>query len=121
MATQCKSKTRAGGRCSAYATQDGFCFTHSPSHAKERAQAHKRGGRHRAVPKVGVWSGRVVTIADALNFINDLVIPDLVALENTVPRARALIASAEAAVRAITDGELEQRISQLESLAEVKP
>lgn len=117
MSVQCKAKARrTGARCTAWAGKDGFCFTHSPARAKARAQARKRGGRNRAVGKVGVWAGRITTIAEALNFINDLVIPDLIALENTVPRARALIASAEAAIRAITDGEIENRLSALENI-----
>jgi len=116
MPTQCKSKTRTGARCAAYATQDGFCFTHSPAKSRERAQAHKRGGRNRIAPKVGTWNKRITTIADALDCLNDLVLPDLIALENTVPRARAIIAAIESAIKAIDAGEIERRVTALEQI-----
>jgi hypothetical protein len=83
-----------------------FCFTHAPERAKERARAHKRGGQNRITPKVGTWNKRIATIADALDCLNDLILPDLIALENTVPRARALIAAIESAIRAIGAGEM---------------
>lgn len=115
MATQCKAKTRTGARCTAYAVNDSqYCFTHDPARARERAQAHKRGGRNRIAPKVGTWNKRIATIADALECLNDLVLPDLIALENTVPRARAIIAAIESAIKAIGAGELEARLAALE-------
>jgi predicted transcriptional regulator len=93
-----------------------FCFTHAPERAKERARAHKRGGQNRITPKVGTWNKRIATIADALDCLNDLILPDLIALENTVPRARALIAAIESAIRAIDAGELETRLTALERI-----
>jgi hypothetical protein len=117
MAMQCKAKTRTGARCTAYAVSDSqYCFTHAPERARERAQAHRRGGCNRIAPKVGKWQGRIKTIDDALTFLNDLVIPDLIALENTVTRARALIAAIETAIKAIDAGEVERRLTALENL-----
>ena len=42
-APRCKSLTAAGGPCRAQPGQDGYCFAHSPSQGRKRAEARLAG------------------------------------------------------------------------------
>ena len=52
MTIQCTALTKKGTRCPNAAAESGFCFTHDPTRAKERAEARKRGGRNKRIQKV---------------------------------------------------------------------
>jgi hypothetical protein len=95
-----------------------FCLTHDPQRAKDRAERNRKGGRAKRSPKAtdGVPAPRIESIADVLAIVN-FVVADLWLLDNTVPRARGLLAAGEAAVKALEIGELEERIAALEKHA----
>lgn len=117
IAKQCKAKTKGGARCGAYAvTGSDFCLTHDPARAKERAERNRKGGRAKASPKAtaGIAAPQIESIADVIALVN-YVIADLWLLENTVPRARGLLAAGDAAVKALEIGELEARVAALEA------
>ena len=115
---QCKSKTKSGGRCQAQAVRGGdLCFTHSPKHAAQRAQAHKRGGQrnrtpHNATPET--LPDKVRTLADAQKIL-DYTLREILPMPNSIQRARVLIALFESFVKALEIGELEERIAALEA------
>jgi hypothetical protein len=119
VARQCKAKTKSGKRCEGYAlTGSDFCLTHDPKRAKDRADRNRRGGRAHRSPKPteGVAAPKIESVADVLAIVN-FVIADLWVLDNTVPRARGLLAAGEAAVKALEIGELEERVAALEKIA----
>lgn len=118
VARQCKAKKKSGTRCEAYAViGSDFCLTHDPGRAKERAQRNRAGGLAKAAPKAteGVDAPKVESIADVIALIN-FTIADLWLLENSVPRARGLLAAASEAIKALQIGELEDRVAALESM-----
>lgn len=63
---------------------------------------------------VDVQPVTLATVADVMALLED-VATDLLRLENSVARGRALTSVATAAVRTIETSELEQRLSALES------
>jgi hypothetical protein len=89
---QCRATTKNGKQCSGYAVAGGeFCFTHSPDHARARAEAHRRGGENRPrasnptpFPDAKITSARGLAI-----FIAQL-IKDTWTLEPSLNRARTL-------------------------------
>ena len=114
----CQARTASGDPCrmSALAESD-FCFSHDPAIATERARARKLGGRNRHTPHVGdpeSIPAKIETIRDA-GAILSYTLAELLAHENSIPRARALLAIFDSFVKAIEIGELEQRIAALEA------
>lgn len=93
-----------------------YCFAHDPARARERAQARKHGGERHRVSHGGDSAGlpcEVRTLADA-NKILAYVLAEVIPMENSIPRARVLLAVFDSAIRALEVGELEARISALE-------
>lgn len=94
------------------------CFAHSPAKGAERAAARKLGGLHRQTRHGGNPSNipeQVRTLADVL-LILDYTLKEIAALENGINRGRALIALAEAYIKALQVSELEARIAALEAV-----
>ncbi len=122
MAKQCKALKKNGQRCTAYAVKDSaYCLTHSPERASERAERNRKGGRARQTPKATAGEPAIVlaTITDVLRLVN-AVVRDLWLQENTAPRARALLAAGELAIKAMQLGDLEERVRKLEQAKEAK-
>jgi hypothetical protein len=118
VARQCKAKTKNGKPCGGYAvTGSRFCLTHDPGRARERAERNRAGGLARLSPKAteGQDAPKIATVADVLNLVN-ATIADLWLLENSVPRARGLLAAAEGAIKALQAGELGARVATLEAV-----
>ena len=116
MTKQCKAHTKRGTRCPNAAGADGFCFTHSPTRAAERKAARKLGGfnRRAAVRVSGNEAVQIKDMGDVLRLIN-AVIADVWALENSPARGRVLLGAADMAIKALTNGELEERVKAIES------
>ncbi len=119
-AKPCKATTQRGAPCQTPASGSGWCFHHDPNRAAERAAARAKGGyaRHgRAVGSVGAHHApvSVKTVEDILSLLEDT-INDVLALENSLNRARVLGTLALAALRVLEGHELEQRIAALEAL-----
>jgi len=115
--TACKATTKDGQPCRAWALHGSdFCFQHDPSKAQERKEARSKGGRARHGRKLDADRGRVVqldTLADVVRLVEGAV-GDLLQLENSVSRARAVGYLAGIAVKALQVSELEERIARLE-------
>ena len=93
-----------------------FCFAHSPSHGRKRAEARKRGGQRRRVPHAGdaaSMPAQVRTLADAM-LILDYCLAEVIPMENSIQRGRLLIALCEAYFRGIEVGGIEERLNALE-------
>jgi len=117
----CEATRNDGGPCSAYTLRDSdYCFAHDPSKAAERKEARSKGGRAR--------HGRSLTaqgVAVELSCLGDVVhllgkaLSDVLVLDNSVARARAVGYLCGIATRALQASELEDRIARLEEVLRV--
>jgi hypothetical protein len=96
----------------------GLCFMHDPEHAQEATEARELGGRRRK---------RESTIAAAFDFegldsvpklrrLLEIVGVDLLGLENSIPRGRAIISLVQAAAKLLEVGEHEERLEAIEAV-----
>jgi hypothetical protein len=120
MAKQCKGKTKSGQPCRMKPIGGGdFCFTHNPATRASQAEARKLGGFNRHTPHAGdlaIIPAEIRTIADAAKILS-YVMAELLAMDNGIQRARALIALFDSFAKSIEIGELEARIAALEARA----
>jgi hypothetical protein len=114
---KCNAKTQSGKPCKMQAIAGGqYCFTHAPEVGAKRAQARKRGGERHRTGHYGDESlipREVVTLADA-NKILAYTLAETVPMENSIARARLLLALYDSFVKSFEIGELEKRIQALE-------
>ena len=118
-ARPCKGTNRQGQPCSA-TIQEGseWCFFHDPLRAKDRVQARRRGGkaRHgRQIGKVGEEAEIVLESAADVLALLERTANDLLKMENSVSRAKAMTGIASVAVSVIDTSELEGRLQALEA------
>ena len=78
-----------------------YCFWHSPEHAIEADQARRLGGLRRRREKTitAVYELEGLGSAVGIRRVLDIAVADALGLENSVARARVLIAAAMAATR----------------------
>lgn len=117
--TLCRAACQNGQPCRAWAvTKAGFCNSHDPTRAGVMADARRRGGRARHGRRVGPTGERapvkLATLADVLDLLARTA-DDLLALENSVARGRALVSLAAAWADCYESSELEKRVSALEA------
>jgi hypothetical protein len=123
-ATQCEATTKRGARCRAW-TMDGsrFCFVHDPATVKERAEARAAGGRARHGRNVGATGDgdpvTIETMGDVVELLTDAV-NDLLRLENSIARARAVATLANSLIKALEFAELAERVEALERILKEK-
>jgi hypothetical protein len=118
----CSALTSKGQRCEATPLRDDdVCFWHSPEHATEVAEARRLGGlrRRREATLAGAYDLEPITTIPALRRIVEIVIADGLSLDNTAVRGRLLLAAVQAAAKLIVDGELSDRVEQLEAVTHV--
>lgn len=115
-AMQCEAVTRTGKRCELAArTGSRWCWWHDPATAADRAAARHRGGKARhGRDLAGGEAYELRTVADVVALLG-VAVGDLLTLENSVSRARAIASLATVAVRAIEVSEVEARLSALEA------
>jgi hypothetical protein len=114
----CKGKTRNGAPCKMPVIKGTrLCFTHSPETRAAQAAARKLGGYRSATPHAGnveTIPAQIETIQDAralLAYIKD----ELLAMDNSIPRARVLLVLHDSFIKSLEIGELEARIAALEA------
>jgi len=92
-----------------------YCFWHDPQRVQERAAARKRGGYNRRQVRAATPSGpvRIRSAQDALTLIEQA-ISDVLALENSLTRARTVGYQAAVALKSVEVGEIEGRLLALE-------
>jgi hypothetical protein len=93
-----------------------YCFTHAPEAGAARAIARKTGGERHRTPHYGddsIIPREVKTLADA-NKILAYTLAEVVPMENSIARARLLLALYDSFVKSFEIGEVERRIQALE-------
>ena len=114
----CKGNRLSGERCSAPPLLNGdFCFWHDPAHEAEASEARRLGGvrRKREGTLQGAYDLDTLDSVARIRRLLDIAVLDAVALENSVARARVLIAAALAAAKLLEVGELEARLEAIEA------
>jgi len=114
---QCKAMTAQGQRCAAWTVNGSdFCFWHDPKLAQERKRARSAGGRARHARKLtqsGDGDVCLSSVADVVVLL-ERTARDLLALENSISRARAVAYVASVGLKALEVAELEERLTRLE-------
>jgi len=111
---QCTAIAKSGRPCKAEAMRGSeFCFWHSPETATARAAARKKGGfnRRRVAGSVSV---EIETPGDVVQLLAGELASLLSRVEAGASRARAVGALCSVALRALEQGDLEERLSRLE-------
>lgn len=127
---QCKATKVDGSPCTCASIRGSeYCFHHDPKRAKERAESRKRGGLARhgrligsisdvksAAQSVGIKEPpiRLKTIED-VRFLLERVAANLIKLEPSIARERALTTVASVAVDVIKIGGIEERLAAIEA------
>jgi len=115
----CKAKRKDGQPCGAYAVEGSdFCFWHTPGLEQERRESRARGGRarHGRVLSTGMDGDPVVlsSVGDVVGVL-ERALADVMTLEQSVARARAVGYLCNVAIRALEISELERRLDVLEN------
>jgi len=114
---RCKASSSTGKPCQSFAVDGSeFCFWHAPELAERRKLARSNGGRARhgrtvATDKTPV---KLESLGDVVVLV-ERAVNDLLQLETSVSRARALGYLASVATKALEVSDLEQRIARLEA------
>ena len=116
---KCQAKTARRKPCKAPPLKGGkYCFTHEPTNAATAAAARKLGGYNRATPHAGnaaAIPAEIASIQDAGQILNYTLL-ELIVMDNSIPRARALLALFDSYIKSFEIGELEKRIQALEAM-----
>lgn len=116
---RCKAKTASGQPCKMGALKGSkFCFTHSPSTRAKQAAARKKGGENRHTPHFADRS-TLPTDVNSLPEARKLLtytLAEVAGMDNSIARARILLALFDSFIRSIEIGEIEARLQALEEL-----
>src|SRR3569833_4710012 len=93
------------------------CWAHDPANADAAAEARRLVGlrRRREGALRGAYDFEGLTSVDEIRRLLEIATLDTLGLENSIGRARTLIAAAQAAAKLLETGELEERIATLEA------
>lgn len=114
----CSGTTRDGGPCRATPLRDeSTCVFHGTEHQEEVAEGRKLGGLRRRRERTLVHAYDIEGLASvaALRRLLEIAALDCLALENSLARSRTLVAIVAAGSRLLEVGELEARLTALES------
>lgn len=97
-----------------------FCFFHDPDQAAEVAQSRRLGGqrRKREATVSGAYDFEGLRGPEDVRRLLEIAAYDALALDNSVPRVRALIALGSGAVKLFEVTELEERLLRMEAALE---
>jgi hypothetical protein len=121
---RCKAANDQGEPCGQPPLRDAdFCFWHDPDHATEAAEARRLGGlrRKREHAVAGAYDIAGLEDLPSLRRVLEVAALDLLGLENSIARSRALIAVVQAGTKLLEVGELEERVSAVERVLRQRP
>jgi hypothetical protein len=115
----CNFELPDGRLCRATPLRDGpLCFWHAPDREEEAAEARRLGGLRRRREKTvsGAYDFAGLGSIEAIRRILEIATIDALGLDNSIARARVLIAAVLAAAKLLETGELEERLAALEAV-----
>jgi hypothetical protein len=107
-----------GIMCKAPPLRDGvFCFFHDPAHAAEAQEVHRLGGlrRKREATVAGVYDFEGLGTTGHIRRLLDVAAFEVLGLDNSIARVRAIVAVVQAAAKLLETTELEERLKTLEA------
>jgi hypothetical protein len=116
---RCTGSLPDGRQCRAWPLRgESFCLWHSPDREEEAAEARRLGGlrRRREKTVAGAYDFAGLGSIEAIRRILEIATIDVLGLENSIARARVLIAAVLAAAKLLETGELEERLAALEAV-----
>ena len=112
----CKAISASGKPCRGRPLRGSdYCFTHDPANAKKRAQARRLGGQRSRIGHSAAQLPAQVRTLDQAREILEYTLAEIEPHENSIARARVLIALFDSFVKALEIGSLEERIAALEA------
>jgi hypothetical protein len=114
----CKGISKGGERCPTAPLSDSdYCFFHDPEHQQEAAEARRLGGlrRKRESTLQGAYDLESLDSVAGIRRYLEVGLIDLMGLENSVARNRALFTGVLAAAKLLEVGELEARLEAVEA------
>jgi hypothetical protein len=117
----CSAITAGGQQCNAVPLRDGtFCLWHDPAHADEVAEGRRLGGlrRRRETAVLGAYDFEGLGTVAQIRRLVEVAAIDVLSLENSVARARAIAYLAQIAAKLLEVGELEDRLGRIEQTLE---
>jgi hypothetical protein len=118
MSSRCAGLQRDGRRCGAYPIRgEDYCLWHSPDHEEEAKEARRLGGLRRKREKTvaGAYDVTGLATVEDIRRLLEIAVLDALGLDNSLARARVLIAAAGAAAKLLEVGELQARVQVLEA------
>jgi hypothetical protein len=119
----CRAHKQNGEQCRVAALRDAdVCFWHSPEHAEEAAEARRLGGlrRRREGAVAGAYDIEGLETIPQIRRLLEIAVLDGLALDNSVPRVRVIIAGALAAAKLLEVGDLEGRLDEVEAVLKLR-
>jgi hypothetical protein len=117
----CKGVRSGGEACAAPPLSDGaYCLWHDPEHADTVAEARKLGGsRRRKEATIAVaYDVEGLGSTAQIRRLVEVAVLDVLSLENSVSRARAIAYLAHIATKLLEVGEHEERLERIEQTLE---
>ncbi|MEP7133459.1 MAG: CCCH zinc finger protein [Chloroflexota bacterium] len=115
---QCKARTTNKQPCKMQALKGKrYCYNHAPEAGVARALSRKKGGENRHTPHfadAGTLPAQVRTLEDASSILS-YTLAEILGHDNTIARARVLLALYDSFVKSFEIGEMEKRIQALET------
>lgn len=115
----CAYRHSDGRPCGAPPLLDGlYCLFHDPEHAEAVAEARRVAGQRRRK------EATVATIYDVFDVTSDegtkrlmqIAVTDLLAMESSLPRAKAIISAVQAGIKVREAGDVAARLEKLEAI-----
>ncbi len=120
----CRATNAQGQPCrQAPLREEEFCFWHSPTTAKEAAEARRLGGlrRRREGTLAGAYEFEGLETVPQIRRILEIAAMDALGLDNSIARVRALVTLSVAAAKLLEVGELEARLEAVEAAVHGRP
>ena len=118
---RCSAKTAAGEPCRATPRGErGLCLWHDPDLAEAAQEARRVGGqrRRREVTVLAAYEVDGLASIPEIRRVVEVVVSDLLGMENSVARGRALLSAAQVALGLLEKGEFEERLVAIEAVME---
>ena len=123
-ARACKHRSKEGRACNAPPGLDGeLCFWHDPARSEEAAEARRLGGQRRRRERVVAGAFELTGLASVpdLRRVLEIAVFDVLGLDNSVARARALASLVTTAAKLLETGEFAERLDEIESVIGARP
>ena len=120
---RCAFLLKNGQRCRMpHLKNSPFCWVHSPERLGDAQEARRLGGlrRKREATVSGAYQFDSLTYVAGIRRLIEVAVIDTLAMENSISRSRTLAYLAQVALHTLEVGALEERISALEELANIK-